>query len=163
MWLSKRITRRAAMLGAVSATAACGFQPVLAPGGIASQLSGKVVVAAPQTEEGFLLRRDLETRLGRSTTELYRLEVDPRTSAQGQAVTAAGEITRFSLVGEATYKLVRIADGQVVASGKVDNFTGSSATGSTVETLAAENSARERLMTILADQIVARLFSLRAL
>jgi LPS-assembly lipoprotein len=47
-----------------------------------------------------------------------------------------------------------------VTSGSVDNFTGYSATGTTVATLAAERDAQERLMTILADQIVTRLLTL---
>lgn len=142
---------------------ACGFQPVHGPNGTGSALSGRISVEAPDTEAGFLLRRELETRLGRGVDDQFRLIVEPRTNAQGQAVTAEGDITRFSLVGEATYELTSLIDGRVVASGSVDNFTGYSATGSTVETLASENDALRRLMTILADQITARLFTIRDL
>ena len=46
---------------------------------------------------------------------------------------------------------------KVLLSGNVDSFTGYSATGTTVATRAAERDAYERLMTILADQIVTRL------
>ena len=46
-----------------------------------------------------------------------------------------------------------------MASGSETNFTGYSATGSTVETLAGERDAFERLMRILADQIAARLLA----
>ena len=45
------------------------------------------------------------------------------------------------------------------AKGEVENFTAYSTTGSTVETLAAERDARERLMMILASQITARLYA----
>jgi LPS-assembly lipoprotein len=44
-----------------------------------------------------------------------------------------------------------------VRQGRVSDFTGFSATGSTVATLAAERDATARLMVILADQIVDRL------
>lgn len=168
MWWSDGHGTRRACLGALGlltwlSLAACGFQPVYAPGGVGTALSGRVTVEAPDSEEGYLLRRELETRLGRGIDDEYRLVVAPRTTTQGQAVTAAGEITRFSLVGEATYELISRADGRSVASGSVDNFTGYSATGSTVETLASEVDALERLMTILADQVVAQLFTLREL
>lgn len=154
--------RRTLMLAPL-ALAACGFTPVYGPGGAGSALDGRVLVDSPETEDGYLIRRDLEHRLGRAADEGFRLTVMPRTSVQGQAVTAAGEITRYSLVGEAAYTLTDAASGQVVTAGKVENFTGYSATGSTVETLASETDARKRLMTILADQIVVRLLALDGL
>ena len=63
----------------------------------------------------------------------------------------------FNLVGIADYSLVNQTTGQVVTSGRVNNFAGSSASGTTVATLAAERDARQRLMVLLADQIFARL------
>jgi LPS-assembly lipoprotein len=76
------------------------------------------------------------------------------TGSQGQAITAEGSITFFSLVGRIDYKLIDLATDTTVATGQVDNFTGYSATGDTVETLAAQRDALERLMVILADQVV---------
>ena len=64
-----------------------------------------------------------------------------------------------SIIGAAGYSLTRKSDGVVVASGSETNFTGYSATGSTVETLAGERDAYKRLMRILADQISARLLA----
>ncbi|MHA6262958.1 LPS assembly lipoprotein LptE [Arenibacterium sp. CAU 1754] len=142
------------------ALAACGFTPVYGPGGTASALRGRVAIDAPDTQASYLLVRNLEERLGRSASPAYRLAVKPTLTQQGQAVTAAGEITRFSIVGKADFTLHRMSDDTVVAKGAVDNFTGYSATGSTVETLAAESDARERLMVILADQITTRLYTL---
>ncbi|HCQ58330.1 MAG TPA: hypothetical protein DIU10_10575, partial [Sulfitobacter sp.] len=49
--------------------------------------------------------------------------------------------------------------GQIVTSGKVESFTGYSATGTTVATRAAELDAQERLMVILADLVVSRLYA----
>jgi LPS-assembly lipoprotein len=46
-----------------------------------------------------------------------------------------------------------------VTSGQVENFVGSSATGTTVETLAGEQDAQKRLMKVIADQIIARLYA----
>ena len=64
---------------------------------------------------------------------------------------------RFHLIGQADYTLIDVASGFAVQSGSVDNFVGYSATGTTVATLATRREAQERLMTILADQIVLRL------
>jgi LPS-assembly lipoprotein len=44
-----------------------------------------------------------------------------------------------------------------VLSGREQNFTGQSATEATIQAQAAEDDARQRLMVILADQIVTRL------
>ncbi len=152
-------SRRKSLLLISLGLAACGFQPVYAPGGSGSALYGQVAVSAPETTEAFFLVENLEQRLGRSGSAAYALEVGVATETQGQAITPANETTRYSLVGEAVYTLTRLADGEVVASGEVENFTGYSATGSTVETLASERDARERLMGILADQITTRILA----
>jgi LPS-assembly lipoprotein len=41
----------------------------------------------------------------------------------------------------------------------VDNFTGYSATGTTVATQASKQDAEKRLMVILAEQIITRLYA----
>ena len=139
--------------------AACGFTPVYAPGGTASALRGKVEIAAPDSVDSYLLVQNLEERLGRPNPTVYQLSLTLATTAQGQAITALNETTRYSVVGKVDYELTQIDGGDVVATGSVDNFTGYSATGTTVETLAAERDARERLMVILADQITTRLYT----
>ncbi|MFK7750954.1 MAG: LPS assembly lipoprotein LptE [Sedimentitalea sp.] len=141
------------------ALAACGFEPVYGPNGAGSALRNKVLVDAPDTEATYLLVRNLELTLGRAAVPDYRLAVAPTITEEGQAVTAEGDITRYSLVGKANFSLTQFGTGTVLATGDVENFTGYSATGSTVETLAAETDARERLMKILADQITAQLYA----
>ncbi|MFC3613152.1 LPS assembly lipoprotein LptE [Lutimaribacter marinistellae] len=141
------------------ALGACGFQPVYGPGGTGSALYGQVAVSEPDSVESYALVQNLEQRLGRAGSAAYSLDVDIETATQGQAITASNETTRYSIVGEASYTLTRLSDGTVVASGDVENFTGYSATGSTVETLAGERDARERLMSMLADQITTRLLT----
>ncbi len=142
-----------------AALAACGFQPVYGPGGTGTALQGRIQVAAPDTEDGYLLVRDLETRLGRAAAPEYRLTYELETWTQGQAVTSANETTRYSVTGRANYALTRIADEKVVASGATQNFTSYSATGTTVETLASERDARRRLMAILAEQIATEILT----
>lgn len=142
--------------------AACGFTPVYGPGGNGTALFGNITVQAPEETDSdseadsYVLVRELEQRLGRGGAD-YRLELKLRTSDNGQAITRENEITRYALTGTAGYTLLRSGDGSVAASGEVNNFTGYSATGSTVETLASERDAHLRLMAILADQITTEL------
>ncbi|MFS4581836.1 LPS assembly lipoprotein LptE [Phaeobacter sp. C3_T13_0] len=144
---------------------ACGFTPAYAPGGTGSVLYGAVTVQAPETlgatddTDAYFLVQNLETRLGRGSGADYALDLELQTRSEGQAITADNAITRYSIVGEATYVLTRQSDGVVVASGDVENFTGYSATGTTVETLAGERDAHRRLMAILSDQITTELLS----
>jgi LPS-assembly lipoprotein len=148
---------------------ACGFTPVYAPGGTGNALYGRVLVQSPEEMQAdsdvdaYHLVRSLEERLGRgargATGGDYRLDMTLRTRSEGQAITADNATTRYSIIGTAGYVLTRQSDGVIVASGTEDAFTGYSATGSTVETLAGERDAHERLMQILADRITARLLT----
>lgn len=138
--------------------AACGFTPVYGPQGAGTLLQGQVLVEEPDTQEGYLLTRHLETRLGRGGNR-YTLDLTITTTEEGLAINSQGDITRFNLLGAVTFALTDTTNGVVVTSGKVDGFTGYSATGTTVATLAAERDAKERLMVLLGDQIIARLFA----
>ncbi|MCU9836210.1 LPS assembly lipoprotein LptE [Ruegeria sp. WL0004] len=155
-WFNRR-----ALLMLPLALAACGFQPVYGPGGAGSTLYGKVEVSAPDDVESYWLVQNLEQTLGRSAAAGtdYKLDVKVTTTSQGQAITASNETTRYAIVGTATYKLSDKDSGAVLASGEVESFTGYSATGSTVDTLAGERDARQRLMTILSDMLTTKLYS----
>jgi LPS-assembly lipoprotein len=150
---------RRALLCLPLALAACGFQPVYGTGGTGNALQNQVQVSDPSDVDDYLISRRLEERLGQASTPTYRLSLTVRTKRDALAVNRSSNINRYNLIGEVDYILVESATGRVVTSGEVTNFTGSSATGTTVATLAAERDARERLMTLLADQIVARLLS----
>jgi len=141
------------------AVAACGFTPVYGTGSSGGALQNSVQVVEPTNDDSYLLTRRLEERLGRATVPAYRLTIDVDSERQALAVNTESNINRFNLVGIARYALIEESTGRVVTSGEVNNFTGSSATGTTVATLAAERDAQRRLMTLLADQIVVRLLS----
>ncbi|MCG7520644.1 LPS assembly lipoprotein LptE [Ruegeria sp. Ofav3-42] len=143
------------------ALAACGFEPVYAPGGAGSALYGKVAVSAPNSVTSYLLIENLEQRLGRSATSgnEYNLDVSVRTRRVSAAITTTNETNRYTINGTANYSLRSNATGQIVASGTVTDFVGYSAAGSTVSTLADERDANQRLMVILSDQIINRLYA----
>lgn len=150
---------RRSVLFAPLALAACGFQPVYGPDGNGADLQNRVLVDKPEDRYGYFLTREIEERLGRAAAPAYGLALNITTEEEGLATDLEGNTRRFDLIGTVDYALRDLATGQIVTSGKVENFTGYSATGTTVATLAGEQDAQVRLMTILADQIVTRLFA----
>jgi len=155
MWLHRR--RALIALSALLAGAACGFTPAYGPQGTASVLQGNLRVVAPKRRDGFLISERLEDRFGRNDAGRYVLNVTVRIQRQGLATSVEGTTNRFRLTGFVNYALRDSTTDSVVRRGRVTNFTGYSATGSTVATLAAERDALARLMVILADQVVDRL------
>lgn len=155
MWLHRRQTLIA--LSALLAGSACGFTPAYGPQGSASVLQDNLRVTAPNRRDGFLMSQRLEDRFGRNDAGRYVLNVTPEIQRQGLATSVEGTTNRFRLTGFANYALRDTQTDTVVRRGRVNNFTGFSATGSTVATLAAERDAAARLMVILADQVVDRL------
>ena len=137
--------------------AACGFQPAYGPGGAAAALQNRVAVDPPIDRPGFLLVRQLEDRLGRPVDGAYRLAIKLDLQQEDRAIDPDGDIRRFHLIGAADFTLAEAGTGSTVLTGRVENFVAYSATGTTVATVAAQRDAQERLMTILADQIVLRL------
>jgi LPS-assembly lipoprotein len=150
---------RRTLLVAPVALAACGFRPVYGPGSAGAALQNRVQMATPTDREGFLLVQRLEERLGRAADPTYFLALDLDTRIEGLGIDPEGNTDRANLIGVAGYVLTDDATGNEVSSGIVNSFTGYSTAGSTVEVLAAQRDARERLMVILADQIVTRLLA----
>jgi LPS-assembly lipoprotein len=146
--------RRLFCLGLAAALGGCGFRPVYGPGGSAAGLQNAVLVDAPLDRDAYLLTREIEDRLGRATDPRYGLSPAIITRAEAIAISSNNITTRYNLLGEVTYALREIEGGKVLTSGKVSNFTSYSASGTTVATQAAERDARERLMVMLAGQII---------
>ena len=150
--------RRSLILAPLALTA-CGFSPVYGPGGTGTALQNRIQVAAPRDRNSYLLIRRIEERLGRSDAPDYTLSLTLETREEGLGIDPDGNIDRYNLIGVVGYILTDATNGRELSSGTVNSFTGYSATASTVEALASERDARERLMVILADQIVARLLA----
>ncbi|MEL6802001.1 MAG: LPS assembly lipoprotein LptE [Pseudomonadota bacterium] len=137
--------------------AGCGFTPVYGPGGAAEGLRGRVDVDPPRDTVGFELVRQLEDRFGLPDQVDYRLTADVFVSEEELGITPDQEITRFNVLGRVRFALFDLTSGDLVTDGEVSNFTSYSATGTPFATQTARQDARDRLMGVLADQIVARL------
>lgn len=150
------------LIGSAAALGGCGFTPVYGPGGEASRLQNSILVDTPTDRGSYLLTRSLEDRLGRASLPRYGLSTALEISEDPIAISANNVTTRYNLLGEATYALRDLESGAVLTSGKVDNFTAYSASGTTVATQAAARDAHARLMDILAGQITTRLIAVAA-
>lgn len=146
--------RRTALIGLV-ALAGCGFQPVYGPSGGAEGLRGQIRVAPPVDEEGFALVQRLEERLGDTGGPLL-LSADILIDEEAVGILPDGTITRYNVQGGLVWNLTD-GDGTVLTGGDERSFTSYSATSTTVATIFARRGARERLMVILADRVVADL------
>lgn len=152
MWSS----RRNVILGA-AALAGCGFTPVYGPEGDAAGLRNSIRMDEPDTRDDFDFVAHMEQRLGRPSAPRYDLTYTITTRESGLAITGSNFVTRFNVQGTLTYAVRPVGAKNPVTEGTVTGFTSYSASGSTISTLASERDASERLMTILADKVVAQL------
>ena len=153
MWLSK------AVLLCVIGLAACGFTPAYAPGGSGTALQNMVLAAEPHEKAAFDLVERLEERLGPSDSPKYGLSYKITLKPVGVAISTDNAITRYNLIGVVNWELTDVTTGTRLTGGRAENFTSYSATGSTVAGLAAQEDAAQRLMRIIADQIVSQLLA----
>ncbi len=150
--------RRVFRAGAADAAwSGCGFTPVYGPGGPAQSLRGSVAVDPPNNQLNFDLVEQLELRLGEPVSPEFGLNVQISVTEQRLGITTGEESTRISILGNAGFTMRNIANGAVVTSGNVQNFTSYTTTGTPFATLAAQQDAYKRLTVILADDIVSRL------
>jgi LPS-assembly lipoprotein len=139
----------------------CGLRPLYGGGGggHVAQTLRSVAVAPIQGRAGWLVRTALEDRLG--TTEVgaarYRLEVELDDQITGYGIRRDNTITRERRTLRARYRLVEASVGTVVLDATAGSDAGIDVVSSEYATVAAEQTALERLATELADQIVRRL------
>ena len=138
---------------------ACGFSPVYAPGGVGDGLNGLILADEPDNRDAFVFVAQFEKRMGRPEAPTYALRYTIQKRSEGVGITPEAETTRFNVFGGIQYSLVEFGTDREVTSGFVENFTGYSATRLIVSTQSVERNASERLMVILADQVVAKLLA----
>ncbi len=140
------------------ALSGCGLHPLYAGGGsgaVANALSG-VEVAAIEGKGGWLVANALRDRLAASGTPRWRLQVRLDDQIAGLGVRRDDSVARERRTLRARYQLVEAATGTVVLDATAGSDAGIDVVGSEYATIAAENTALERLSGIVADQIVAR-------
>lgn len=139
----------------------CGLHPLYSGGSggrVASTLA-HVEVAPIAGQAGYMVSNAVRDRLaaGRGDAPLYRLEIKLDDKIIGLGVRRDDTVTRERRVLRARYQLIDLANGTVVLDASAGSDAGVDVVGSEYATIAAENTALERLSTIVANQIVARI------
>ena len=142
------------------ALAACGLTPMYAGGssGAVAGGLGTVQVAPIPERAGWLVRNALVDRLGgESGDPSYRLEVDLDDDLTAFGIRGDSAVTRERRTLRARYRLVDLKTGEVVLDATAGSDAGIDIVSSEYATVAAEQTAQERLAGVVADQMVARL------
>ena len=155
----KHVARFLALAPLTLSLAACGLHPLYAggsSGAVATALT-RVEVTSIQGKSGWLVANAVRDRLAASAAPpLYRLDIRLDDQISGLGVRRDNSISRERRTLRARYQLVNLANGAVLLDATAGSDAGIDVVGSEYATIAAENTALERLSSIVADQIVAR-------
>jgi len=142
------------------ALAACGLRPMYAGGSSGSVANGlgAVQVAPIPERAGWLVRNALVDRLGGEPGDAaYRLEVELDDDLTAFGIRGDSAVTRERRTLRARYRLVELKSGEVVLDATAGSDAGIDIVSSEYATVAAEQTAQERLAGVVADQMIARL------
>jgi LPS-assembly lipoprotein len=139
---------------------ACGLRPMYAggsTGAVASSL-GVIRVAPIPDRAGWLVRNALVDRLGGEAPDpAYRLDVELDDDLIAFGIRGDAAVTRERRTLRARYHLVDLKTGEVVLDATAGSDAGVDVVSSEYATVAAEQTAQERLAGVIADQMVSRL------
>lgn len=137
----------------------CGLHPLYSGGsaGTVAITLSQVDVAPIEGKAGWLMANALRDRLHTDTAPRYRLEIKLDDKIIGLGVRRDDSISRERRTLRARYQLVDLNNGAVLLDAAAGSDAGVDVVNSEYATIAAENTALERLSAIVADQIVARI------
>ena len=151
---------RLVLLFALALMSGCGLQPLYSGGSSGAVARGlSTIQVAPIPEQGgWLIRNALVDRLGGEPAgPRYRLEVELDDDVTGFGIRGDSGVTRERRTLRARYHLIDLSNGQVVLDATAGSDAGIDVVSSEYATVAAERTALERLSSVVADQMVARL------
>ena len=157
--------RALALLAASGVLAGCGLQPIYGGGvgNAAVQGLGAIEVPAIPGRAGWLMRNALNDRLGAANANgasgaaQYRLDVRLDDQLEGLGLLNDDTIGRERRTLRARYQLVDLATGSIVLDATSGADAGIDVVSSEYATIAAEQSALERLTDEVADRILTRI------
>lgn len=141
----------------------CGLRPVYADGtrgGVARSI-GRIDVEAIEGKGGWLMRNALNDKFEAiardSDGPSYRLVVKLNDRILGSGVLLDDTITREQRMLRARYQLIDNTTGAQIMDRSAGSDVGIDVSSSEYATIAAEDTALERLAQTIADQIIAQL------
>jgi LPS-assembly lipoprotein len=151
---------RAALALTLALLGGCTLRPLYSGGGSGpvAQSLRTVAIGPIDGRAGWLVRTALEDRLGahEGIEPRFRLEVELDDDIIGFGVRSDNAVTRERRTLRARYRLVDAAVGTVLLDATAGSDAGIDVVGSEYATVAAEQTALERLAKEVADQIVSR-------
>ncbi|MBB6124105.1 LPS assembly lipoprotein LptE [Sphingobium subterraneum] len=141
----------------------CGLRPLYGGGthGAVAQGLGRIDVSPIEGKGGWLVRNALNDRFAPITSAsqgpTYRLDVVLSDQITGSGVRQDDSVTRERRILRARYQLFDGATGVRLLDATAGSDAGIDVTSSEYATIAAEDTALERLAQTIADQIVTRL------
>ena len=148
------------LLCALPLLASCGLRPLYGNASSpAVQTLGAIEVGPIEGRAGYLMRGALEQRLGAvdQREARYRLDIVLDDDITGFGVRADNAVTRERRTLRARFQLVALDRGTVLLDDTAGTDAGIDVVSSEYATIAAEQTALERLAEQVADQIVARI------
>ena len=155
------MTPRLVIALAALVVSGCQLQPLYAGGssGSVAQTLSSISVTPIQGQVGWLMVNKLKDRLGptEASQARYRLQVELDDNIVGFGIRGDRAVTRERRTLRARYQLIHTTNGSVVLDATAGSDAGIDVVSSEYATVAAEQTAAERLTEVVADQIVARL------
>ena len=154
--------RALTLVFAIASLTACGLRPMYAGGesGVVAASLRSIQVQDIPGKGGWRVRNALVAKLGGdagSSSAAYRLEVELDDNITGFGIRGDRATTRERRTLRARYRLVELATGAVVLDATAGSDAGIDVVSSQYATIAAEQTALERLSEVVADQMVGRL------
>ena len=151
--------RAAALLLLALPLSACGLRPLYSGGssGAASSMLSNVSVGPIDGRAGWLVRNAIVDRIGdQGGGGRYRLDIKLDDQIEGFGIRADRTTTRERRQLRARYQLIDSVDNRMLIDATAASDIGIDVVNSEYATIAAEQTALERLSETIADQIVAR-------
>jgi LPS-assembly lipoprotein len=158
----KRLVALACLAATLPTLASCGLHPLYANGsrGAVARAIGTVTIDPIEGKAGWLVANALKDRIAPISGgdgPSYRLHVELDDQIAGFGVRQGDTVTRERRQLRARYQLFDAATGVLVMDMTAASDSSFDAPGSEFATIAAEDTALERLADTVADQIVTRM------
>lgn len=150
----------ALLLAGALTVSGCGLQPLYSSGnsGVAARALSDISVAPIEGRAGWLVRNAIVDRIGdNGSKSRYRLNIKLDDQIEGLGLRPDATTTRERRTLRARYQLLDTASGAVLLDTTTGSDVGIDTVGSEYATIAAEQTALERLAERLADQIITRI------
>lgn len=144
-------------LGGLSLLLGGCFRPMLAEGGDAAALRGRIAFPPTRDRFGFYLQDSLEERLGKPETPDYRLEITTNFSESGLLVAQDNTITRLRLQAVSDFRLYRESETEPVLADRIITESGYDSTASLYASRTTRKDIERRLARDLGERIARRI------